>query len=40
MKDVMELYFLPPYSPVLNAIEILWKKTRRAVTQNIFGEFG
>lgn len=38
MKDVIELYFLPPYSPDLNAIEMLWKKTRRAVTHNRFFE--
>lgn len=31
---VLELFFLPPYSPELNPIEILWKKTRRAVTHN------
>jgi transposase len=36
MKDVIELFFLPPYSPDLNAIEMLWKKTRRAVTHNRF----
>ena len=34
MDDVIELCFLPPYSPDLNAIEMLWKKTRRAVTHN------
>lgn len=38
MKDVIELFFLPPYSPDLNAIEMLWKKTRRAVTHNRFFE--
>lgn len=38
MKDVLELFFLPPYSPDLNAIEMLWKKTRRAVTHNRFFE--
>lgn len=32
----LELYFLPPYSPELNPIEILWKKTRRHVTHNRF----
>lgn len=37
-KDVIELFFLPPYSPDLNAIEMLWKKTRRAVTHNRFFE--
>jgi transposase len=38
MKHKMELFFLPPYSPDLNAIEMLWKKTRRAVTHNRFFE--
>lgn len=34
IKDRLELFFLPPYSPEINAIEMLWKKTRRAVTHN------
>jgi len=34
MSDLLELFFLPPYSPDLNAIERLWKKTRRNVTHN------
>ena len=34
MQDVLRLCFLPPYSPELNAIERLWKKTRRNVTHN------
>lgn len=38
MKDLIELFFLPPYSPDLNAIEMLWRKTRRAVTHNRFFE--
>ena len=38
MSDVIELFFLPAYSPDLNAIEMLWKKTRRAVTHNRFFE--
>ena len=33
-KDRLELFFLPAYSPDLNAIEMLWKKTRRNVTHN------
>ncbi len=37
-KDLIELFFLPPYSPDLNAIEMLWKKTRRSVTHNRFFE--
>lgn len=38
MNDVLELFFLPPYSPDLNAIEMFWKKTRRNVTHNRFYE--
>lgn len=38
MYDVIELFFLPPYSPDMNAIEMCWKKTRRAVTHNRFFE--
>jgi transposase len=38
MSDIIELFFLPPYSPDLNAIEMCWKKTRRAVTHNRFFE--
>lgn len=38
MSDILELFFLPAYSPDLNAIEMLWKKTRRAVTHNRFYE--
>lgn len=38
MEDVLELMFLPPYSPDLNAIEMMWKKTRRNVTHNRFFE--
>ena len=34
IQDQMELFFLPPYSPDINAIEMLWKKTRRSVTHN------
>lgn len=36
VSDWLELFFLPPYSPDLNPIEILWKKTRRHVTHNRF----
>jgi transposase len=36
VSDLLELFFLPPYSPDLNAIEMLWKKTRRSVTHNRF----
>ena len=38
MSGILELFFLPPYSPDLNAIEMLWKKTRRNVTHNRFFE--
>lgn len=38
MDDVLELFFLPPYSPDLNAIEMFWKKTRRNATHNRFFE--
>lgn len=34
VSDMLELLFLPPYSPDLNAIEMMWKKTRRNVTHN------
>jgi transposase len=36
VSDLLELFFLPPYSPDLNPIEMLWKKTRREVTHNRF----
>ncbi|MEL7598827.1 MAG: transposase [Proteiniphilum sp.] len=38
VSDILELFFLhlPAYSPDLNAIEMLWKKTRRNVTHNHF----
>ncbi|KAA6350104.1 hypothetical protein EZS27_002467 [termite gut metagenome] len=36
VSNILELFFLPPYSPDLNAIEMLWKKTRRNVTHNRF----
>jgi len=38
MEGVLEMFFLPPYSPDLNAIEMFWKKTRRNVTHNRFFE--
>ena len=34
IKDRLELFFLPAYSPDINAIEMLWRKTRRSVTHN------
>jgi transposase len=36
VSDLLELFFLPPYSPDLNPIEMLWKQTRRNVTHNRF----
>ena len=36
VSDLLELFFLPPYSPDLNPIEMLWKKTGRNVTHNRF----
>jgi len=36
VSDLLELFFLPAYSPDLNPIEILWKITRRNVTHNRF----
>ena len=38
ISDILELFFLPPCSPDLNAIEMLWKKTRRNVMHNRFFE--
>lgn len=38
IKDRLELLFLPAYSPELNPIEFLWKKTRRDVTHNKYFE--
>jgi transposase len=32
--DRIELHFLPPYSPEFNAIENLWRITKRATTHN------
>jgi hypothetical protein len=32
--DVLELLFLPPYSPELNPIERVWKLLRRLCTHN------
>lgn len=38
VKEKLELFFLPAYSPDLNAIEMLWRKTRRNVTHNRYFE--
>lgn len=34
IRDRMEVISLPPYSPDLNPIEQVWRKTRREVTHN------
>jgi len=36
VKDLLELKFLPPYSPMLNPIERVWKLLRRLVTHNCY----
>lgn len=33
-EDLIELHFLPPYSPKLNAVEYVWKKTKKKITHN------
>lgn len=33
-SDKIELFFLPPYSPDLNAQEYVWRVTRRSATHN------
>jgi len=38
IKHKLKLMFLPAYSPELNPIESLWKKTRRNVTHNRYFE--
>ena len=35
-EDLIELHFLPAYSPKLNAVEYVWRKTKRAITHNKF----
>ena len=35
-EDLVEFHFLPAYSPKLNAVEYLWRKTKRAITHNKF----
>lgn len=35
-KRKIELFFLPPYSPELNPIERVWRKTRYSETHNRF----
>jgi transposase len=36
MKDRLELVFLPPYSPKLNAVEGLWKWLKSNIINNVF----
>jgi transposase len=33
-RDRIELHFVPPYSPEFNAIENLWRLTKRVTTHN------
>ena len=33
-RNVLQLFFLPPYSPELNPVERVWKLTRRVCTHN------
>lgn len=33
-RNVLQLLFLPPYSPELNPVERVWKLTRRVCTHN------
>lgn len=35
-KRKIELFFLPPYSPELNPVELVWKITRYSETHNRF----
>lgn len=35
-EHLIEFHFLPAYSPKLNAVEYVWRKTKRAVTHNTF----
>ena len=35
-EHLIELHYLPAYSPKLNAIEYVWRKTKRAITHNKF----
>lgn len=38
MADRLELVFLPPYSPDLNPIELLWRDMKREVNTNMYYE--
>ena len=35
-QDLIELHFLPPYAPKLNAVEHIWRKTKKTITHNRF----
>lgn len=37
-EALIEFHFLPSYSPKLNAVEYVWRKTKRAMTHNKFFE--
>ena len=33
-ESLIELHFLPRYAPKLNAVEYVWKKTKKTITHN------
>jgi transposase len=35
-KSLIEFVFIPPYSPMLNAIEPLWKSLKRELSPEIY----
>jgi transposase len=35
-EEQLEIHYLPPYSPDLNPVEWVWKKTKWAATHNRF----
>jgi transposase len=37
-KELIELLYLPPYSPDLNPVERVWKHMRYHITHNIYFE--
>jgi len=38
IKNRLEIFFLPPYSPKLNPIEHFWRYMRKKITHNTFYE--
>jgi transposase len=41
LRRFVKFHFLPPYSPDLNPVEPIWKKTKRLATHNrYFPELG